>query len=470
VQLRAGFAILPHLFPPRTIVLYAEVFPMIEMPWLRSPRPLSRSASRATMGCFAVALVGACSGSSSHAVADGGGGEGGGGSGDGSAGCTGSACGSDAPHISSAAGFAAALGSAHSGHFLVGMGNDGTDSGDDPAYALGVTLDLHYQYLVGLSTDGGWTTYNSNPDYASIRIQQCKSHGVIPMFAYYAMADAGDGNLTGSVQDATYMTTYYKDFITLLSDVAAAGSPVVILHEPDFWGYNEQLSITNGGADKVPAQVAVSGAPECSGQPETIVGFAQCLLRLTRSRAPTALLGFHASSWGSGTDIEANTDPSFDVAGEAAKTVAFFKAIGADQTDFVSTDMLDRDAGCYEVAGTNCGSTPRTGVYWDETNATLPDFHQELTWATAITKGLGVPMIWWQLPFGVPSTTPGGTPGHYRDNRVDYLFAHFDEYVAAGGVGAVWGTGDSGQTDVTTDGAEYQNAATAYFKAPTALP
>jgi photosystem II stability/assembly factor-like uncharacterized protein len=79
-------------------------------------------------------------------------------------------------------------------------------------------------------------------------------------------------------------------------------------------------------------------------------------------------------------------------------------------------------------------------------------------------------MIWWQLPFGVPSTTPGGTPGHYRDNRVDYMFSHFDQYVAAGGVGAVWGTGDSGQTDWTTDNGEYKTAVTAYFKAPTPLP
>jgi hypothetical protein len=363
-----------------------------------------------------------------------------------------------------------ALGAPHAGHFLVGMGNDATDSGNDPAYNLGVTLDLHYQYLVGLSTEGGWTTWNTNPDYASVLIAQCKSHGVIPMFAYYAMAAAGDGNLAGSIQNATYMATYFKDFIQLLGDVRAAGSPVVILHEPDFWGYNEELSIKNGGAESVPAQVAASGAPECSSEPNTIVGFAQCLLKLTRSRAPNALLGFHASSWGSGVDIEANTDETFDVAGEAAKTVAFFKAIGGDRADFVSTDMLDRDAGCYEVAGTNCGTTPRTDVYWDETNATLPNFHQELAWATAITAGLGLPMIWWQLPFGVPSTTPGGLPGHYRDDRVDYMFAHFSEYVAAGGVGAVWGTGDSGQTDWTTDKGEYQTAVTAYFEAPVALP
>lgn len=428
---------------------------------------------RAGIAGTVIALMGACSSSPHHALSDSG-------VADAVTGCTGNACGADvasgqvstqdAAHISSAAGFAAALGAPHSGHFLVGMGNDGTNGGDDPAYGFGVTLDLHYQYLTGLSSAGGWTTWNSNPDYAGVRIQQCKSHGVIPMFAYYAMAADGEDNLAGSVQNTTYMATYFADFIELLGDVKAAGSPVVILHEPDFWGYSEQAAIAAGGAANVPAQVSASGAAECSGQPNTLVGFAQCLLKLTRSRAPTALLGFHASSWGSGVDIEANTDPTFDVTGEAAKTVAFFKAIGADQADFVSTDLLDRDAGCYEVAGTNCGTTPRTGVYWDETNATLPNFHQELTWTTAITAGLGLPMIWWQLPFGVPSTTPGGTPGHYRDNRVDYMFAHFSEYVAAGGVGAVWGTGDSGQTDWTTDNGEYQTAVTAYFNSPTMFP
>jgi hypothetical protein len=449
---------------------------MFEPPMGPKPRWHSRSFAGAATMSVAVALVGACSGSSNHA----------GPVGDAGAGCPGTACGpdgggestgSDAGHISSAGAFAAALGGSHAGHFLVGMGGDGTNSGDDPAYGLGVTLDLHYQYLVGLSTEGGWTTWNSNPDYAGARIQQNVSHGVIPMFAYYAMAAAGDGNLVGSVQNATYMATYFQDFIQLLADVKAADSPVVILHEPDFWAYNEQLSISSGGADKVPAVVSASGAPECSGQPDTIIGLAQCLLKLTRSRAPKALLGFHASSWASGNDIEGNTDPGFDVAGEAAKTVAFFKAIGADKADFVSTDLLDRDAGCYEVAGAdepagmmNCGTTPRTGVYWDETNATLPNFHQELAWATAITQGLGLPMIWWQIPFGAPSTTPGGTSGHYRDNRVHYIFAHLDEYMAAGGVGAVWGAGASYQTGVSTDGGEYQTAVTAYFNAPLPLP
>jgi hypothetical protein len=370
---------------------------------------------------------------------------------------------------SPAARFTAKLGSGHAGHFLIGMGNDGTDDGDDPAYGLGVTLDLHYQYLTGLSTQGGWTTYNSNPDYAADRINQCVSHGVVPMFTYYCMAADGENNLAGSVASASYMAVYWQDYIQLLGDIHAASVPVVLHFEPDFWAYAQQAA-NGGGPSAVSASVASSNAPECSGQPENLVGYAQCVIKLARSRAPTALVGFHASPWATGVEIQTNTDPSFDVAGEAATTLAFFQALGAGDADFVATDMLDRDAGCYEAQGPGCTSMGATGLYWDETNATLPNFQQELAWAGAISQGLGLPILWWQLPFGSPASTPGGAPSHYRDNRVHYIFGHLGQYVAAGGVGAVWGTGSSGQTDVTTDNGEYQGDVTAYFQSPLALP
>ena len=44
-----------------------------------------------------------------------------------------------------------------------------------------------------------------------------------------------------------------------------------------------------------------------------------------------------------------------------------------------------------------------------------PNFHEYLDWAKAIGDGLHRPVLWWQVPFGVPSNTPGGTAGHYRD-------------------------------------------------------
>src|SRR6185436_16274922 len=47
-------------------------------------------------------------------------------------------------------------------HFLVGMGNDlagaeaGYDHNQDGVYTLGVTMDLHDAYMVGLPGQGGW--------------------------------------------------------------------------------------------------------------------------------------------------------------------------------------------------------------------------------------------------------------------------------------------------------------------------
>jgi len=87
-----------------------------------------------------------------------------------------------------------------------------------------------------------------------------------------------------------------------------------------------------------------------------------------------------------------------------------------------------------------------------------------------MTTGLALPMLWWQVPFGVPSTTPGGTAGHYRDNRVNYIFSHVGEFMAAGGVGVAFGVGAANQTTITTDGGQFKTATTAYFASPQALP
>jgi len=369
--------------------------------------------------------------------------------------------------------FTEKLGGGHAGHFLIGMGNDGTNSGDDPAYHLGATIDLHYHYLVGLSTEGGWPTWNSNPDYAGKRVREARSHGVVPMITYYAMAAHGDGNVAGSVQDASFMNVWWKDFAQVLASINAEGGPVVLQVEPDFWGYLQQRSASAGGPDKVVAKVAASGYPECAGKPDTVAGWGECLLAAIRARAPNALAGLHASVWGSGMDVRRNTNPSLDVAGEAARSVGFFRAVGGDRFDFISSDSIDRDAGCYEAGLTVTGNVicrMRSSSLLDESNATLPSYRQMLTWFKALTAGLRLPGIWWQLPFGVPSATPGGTPGHYRDNHTHYVFGHIADFVDAGAVGAVWGTGAGYQTFIDTDGGAYKAAVVAYFASPFRLP
>src|SRR5690606_25705695 len=146
--------------------------------------------------------------------------------------------------------------------------------------------------------------------------------------------------------------------------------------------------------------------------------------------APKTLIGFHAATWG---------------APRAAAVADYLFELGAGEADLVFTDMLDRDAGCFEAQAPEC---QRQGGPWylDETNKTSPNFHELQAFAKTITDRLGVPMMGWQVPFGVPSDTHGGSPGHYRDNKVKYVFEHIQEFVDAGGVGVAFGVGAGNQT------------------------
>jgi hypothetical protein len=338
-------------------------------------------------------------------------------------------------------------------HFLVGMGSDLNPSGNhsmDGAYTLGTTLDLHYVYLVDLPTMGGWPDWNSpSGDFVNIMTDAADAAGVTPMFTLYAMASEGDGNL-GMLTDTSAMNLYWQGAKLLFQRLALYGKPAVVHLEPDFWGYAMQKTL-DGTADVLVTEYAT----DCAGLPDNLIGMAGCLVRLARMYAPNALIGFHASAWG----------------GTQAQVIQFFQTIHADATDFIVTDVLDRDAGCYEAATDPvCMGKQSEALYWDETNQTSPNFAEHLAWVTAVHQGLGnLPVVWWQLPFGVPSTTPGGTTGHYRDDRVHYFFSHVDEFVAAGGLGAVFGTGASDQTDWTTDGDEFKNDVAAYFASPTPL-
>jgi hypothetical protein len=334
---------------------------------------------------------------------------------------------------------------------MVGMGNDLAANHDqDGAYTLGPTLDLHYAYLVGLPGKGGWPNWNANGTFVDLFAASAKKKGVSPFYTLYAMAANGDGDTTHLVDDA-FMKAYWDGAKLLFQRVAAIGVPTVVHLEPDWWGYAQQYS-----PDGTKPVHVTALAPDCASLTDDVKGLAGCLLKLARTYAPNAVVGFHASTWGAPTP---------------AAIVTFMKTIGADKADFISTDMLDRDAGCFEAhTDPNCQRGGTTGWYWDESNQTSPNFHEHFAWSKAIASGVDLPMIWWQVPLGAPSATPGGAAGHYRDNRVHYVFAHIDELVAAGGAGIAFGTGAGNQTYIDSDGGQFKAAVTAYFAKPYALP
>jgi len=336
-------------------------------------------------------------------------------------------------------------------HFLVGMGNDlNNDHSMDGAYTLGVTLDLHYAYMVGLPGQGGWPDWNANGTFVDILFKSANDQGVTPMYTLYAMASNGDGNLSGLASDS-FMTPYWAGVRLLFQRIATFDGPALVHVEPDFWAYAQQMSNGNPAGLAVHVKALV---PECASLTDDLAGLGHCILRLGRMLAPNAIIGFHASRWAGSTD----------------SMIAFLKGVGAGEGDVIMQDLLDRDAGCFEAHVDSQCQRNDGPWYWDESNQTSPNFHEYLDWAKAIGDGLGKPILWWQIPFGVPSATPGGTAGHYRDNRVHYIFGHVGEFVAAGGVGVTFGTGAGNQTYITTDGNQFKNAVTSYFASPVPLP
>jgi hypothetical protein len=280
----------------------------------------------------------------------------------------------------------------------------------------------------------------------------------IPMISYYQILQAsgvqeGSAEVTSAANNQTLMARYFADWRFLLQQI---GQGVAILHiEPDFWGYAQQYTTTHGGtAHSLPAAVATANATDCGSIENSIAGMGQCMVAMVRKYAPHALVGLHASAWSTNMDVAGNTSASFNVAGEAAKTAAFLAACGESSADVVVVETSDRDAGYYQAQqGKN--------TWWDATNATLPDFHQDLAWVKALAEALGKPALYWQTPLG--NASQGNTANHWKDNRVDYFFAHMSELAGAHAIGAAFGAGAGDQTTPESDGGNFVTKAKGYF-------
>jgi hypothetical protein len=187
--------------------------------------------------------------------------------------------------------------------------------------------------------------------------------------------------------------------------------------------------------------------PECTDLPANVAGFGKCIVRLGRRIAPKVAIGLSASEFGAYTN--GVPDPG--------RVARYLNKVGGAEADLIVIETLDRDAGCFEKGiDPNC---KRSGsFYWTEKS-----YLDHLAWAKTIRTTTGKPLLWWQMPLGVPSSSPGGYAGKYRDNRVQYLFSHGWQFAAAGGIGAVFGTGAKNQTTVLTDGGQFKNAMTKYL-------
>ncbi len=298
---------------------------------------------------------------------------------------------------------------------------------------------------------GCWQ-YDQDPPgvYARDFVANAESDGQIPMFTWYEILQAsgaseGRGEVNAA-NDATFMQRYYANYRFLLEQI---GQSVAIVHlEPDFWGYVEQA---NDDPTKVPAAVASANAVDCGDLPNDATGLGRCLVRMTHSYAPNAKVGLHASGWATNMDVLRNSDPGLNVAGEAQKLGAFLAALAPD-ADLVIADIDDRDAAYWEANGRD--------TWLDDTNQTLPSFHQLFAWATVLAETTKQPLLWWQVPVGnmdLPNQNQA-----WQDNCVDYLMTHLEEVAAAHGIGVAFGAGNGETTTPETDGGHLASLVSAY--------
>lgn len=345
--------------------------------------------------------------------------------------------------------------------FLIGLGTGGSDTA--LIAAQGLKPDFYERYLVGTGTNGGWATWNTPyGQYALYQMQAADSVGAVPMFTLFQFSADNLSDMT-NLADATFMQTYWSDLIVLFNQMKTFGKPTVLSVEPDFFGFAQAVVNSTYGGDPTKAPAVLSTDAACAGLPANLTGFSPCLMKLARKYAPKAAIGFTPSSWGGPT---------------ITSVVSFMNQLGTDQADLIVTQTTDRDAGCREqyvltpaTTQSDCSASAGQTWYWDETNRTHPNFQDNFAIALAYHNGLGgLPVLWWQTPFGAPSNTPGGTLGHFRDNKVDYFLKHPAELVAVGGLGVVFGAGAENQTTPSTDGGQYQTLSAKYLANPVPLP
>lgn len=321
-----------------------------------------------------------------------------------------------------------------------------------------------YQYLAGgVNTGDGWSGWNPDGTFVSRYVRESRAHGLTPVFTYYQLLQshgAGDGKDEAgkdlaNLNDDALMKAYYDDLALALrrAGEAAAGKTVVLHVEPDLWGYVEQR---DADPAKVPAAVASTGDPRLAGLSDTAAGFARAIVRLRDAVAPGVRLGYHMSTWGTNVDPVLQ-DPSLgEVDRLAARSAAFYSALGAP-FDLVFSDPSDRDDGFdLKINGDRGRSRWSAG-----------DYRRDARWLAGMHRATGRPIVMWQIPLG--NARLPNTWGRYRDTHVERLLGSDSRwrraYRDAGVIAFLFGGGADGTTSERTDGGVFRRLATRYDRA-----
>ena len=273
------------------------------------------------------------------------------------------------------------------------------------------------------SASGPYVTYNDN--LAATATWGGTSRPQIMHWTWYSLRDLSglpDGpDEVSEINNQTLLTGYMNDYRFFLQKIGTAAATIDL--EPDFWGYVRSI---NSNPHAVPAKVSQANPTDCKSSEDSASGLATCLIKMTRKYAPNARVGIHATDW---------TWQSNDVAAFSK----FMLALGAQNGDFMTADVDDRDAGWYAL------QSPPVNTYW--TDASFAAF---MSYIKTLSETVGKPVILWQIPLG--NMSQNNTTSHYQDNKVQYLFDNIGTVAQSHVVALLFGPGQQDQTTPDTDG------------------
>lgn len=342
-------------------------------------------------------------------------------------------------------------------YFSFGVMNDPNDVAElDAMRSQNKTaFSFRYQYLSGgVNTGHGWETYNQpTGQYALYYMQTSAQHGYIPGLVYYDLCQSNGPQGSGcsgrdNLQDPAnlaspaVMNAYYANWTLLMREIGTFGKPALVIVEPDLWGFLEQtvLAGTNSAAS-VPASVSSSGYADAAGFPNTAQGFAWALLHMRDKYAHNAILALHASSWAAGPDVASDSSSGLDVNAVARREANFLNSAGlsgnpagVSRWDLLSNDVADHDSG-----------QPGGHAWWDRYNRIFPNFARYLNYIGALTQDTQRRVVMWQVPVGNQYfDSMNNAPGHYQDNRAEYILGYTSSFARAGIVAVLFGPGNGG--------------------------
>ncbi|MCX4609710.1 RICIN domain-containing protein [Streptomyces mirabilis] len=258
-------------------------------------------------------------------------------------------------------------------------------------------------------------------------------------WTWYSLRDlgdlAGEGDGPGEVKAINrvdLLTRYMNDYRFFLQKIGNSHDMIDI--EPDFWGYVRSL----GNPHQVAAQVTAANPTDCGSQENSAAGLSRCLIAMAHKYAPNTGAGFHLTCWDWQTDVQ--------------KCVKDYADLGAKNADFLVADVSDRDAGWYAQPAHGARDT-----FWNDQKAAAA-----LGWYKTMAESVGKPVVLWQIPVG--NMAQNNTLNHYKDDKVDWFFAHMDQVANAHVAGLLFGPGQQEQTTVESDGGNLINKTIAYRK------